>query len=88
MPTAWPPSSKPAGVPDTEVTFSSIHTDKVFQRKHSRVRPARRQLAARAPRPAQLVATSKVELYVLAQSISIESHEMDKVPGVSRNITA
>jgi uncharacterized protein len=79
---------KAAGVPDAEVTFSSIHTDKIFQKEPAPAYAPPGGLAAGAPLPApQLVPTNKVELYVLTQTVTIESHDMSKVPALSRNVT-
>jgi hypothetical protein len=78
-----------AGIVDKEVTFSSITTTKVFQREI--VPPAVISSGmgppATPPQP-QIVQTNKVEMYVLTQSITIESHAMDKVPAVSRSVTS
>jgi len=80
---------KQAGVPDAEVTFSSVRTRKIMQREFVPAFapaggiPAGQQL----PTP-ETITTNKVELFALSQDITIESHSMDKVPSVSRNITS
>ena len=80
---------KAAGIPDAEVKFSSIRTDKIYKKEiHPGFAPAG-GIAAGAPLPApQITASNQVELYTLTQSISIESHDMTKVPAISRNITS
>jgi len=78
-----------AGIPDKQVTFSAIATEKVFQRE---VIPTPPQPgsggAAGSPPPPTIVQTAKVEMYVLTQSVNIESADMDKVPVVSRSVTS
>jgi len=80
---------KAAGVPDNEVTFSSIHTEKVMAKEVQPAFAPAGGIAAGAALPApQIINTNnRVELYVLTQTVSIESHDMNKVPTLSRNIT-
>jgi hypothetical protein len=76
---------KKAGIAEKEMTFSAVATEKVFQREVIPTPPnGGKGDAAGAP---TVVATSKVEMYVLRQSINVESGEMEKVAGVSRSIT-
>jgi hypothetical protein len=75
---------KAAGIPDSEVTFSSINTNKIYQRE---VIPAPESDDGKKGQP-QIVQTPRVEMYELTQDISIESHDMEKVPVVSRSVTS
>ncbi|MGA2501047.1 MAG: SIMPL domain-containing protein [Tepidisphaeraceae bacterium] len=77
---------KQGGIADKEVTFSAIQTNKIFQREVLPTPPKQGDGGA-APAPS-VVQTSKVEMYVLTQTITVESHEMDKVPALSRSITS
>ncbi len=80
---------KAAGVPDGEVTFSAIRTDKIFAKEVQPGFAPQGGIPAGAPLPPPVIIPSnKVELYVLTQSVSIESHDMNKVPSLSRNITS
>jgi len=75
-----------AGIPDKQVTFSAIATEKVFQRE---VIPTPPQPGATgSPPPPTIVQTPKVEMYVLTQYVHIESGDMDKLPVVSRSVTS
>jgi len=80
---------KQAGVPDAEVTFSSIRIYKTMKREVvPGVAPAGGIPAgAPLPRP-EMIQTNEVETYTLQQNVTIESHSMDKVPAISRNITS
>ena len=71
-----------AGVPDSQVTFSSVSTNKVYQRE---VVPKLDDSGKMTP---QIVQTPRVDVYELSQSVDIESSDMDKVPAVSRSITS
>lgn len=89
---------KAAGVPEKEVTFYSINTQKIFAKQ---MIPTTTQPNGPATLTAisgtvisgggngapTIIQTDKVEEYVLSQGVSIESHSMDKVPAISRNIT-
>ncbi|MCL2646742.1 MAG: SIMPL domain-containing protein [Phycisphaerales bacterium] len=80
---------KQAGVPDAEVTFSSVRTRKIMQKEVVPAVAPAGGIPAGAPLPVpQTVETNKVEMFALSQNITIESHSMDKVPGISRNITS
>jgi uncharacterized protein len=70
------------GIPDEQVTFSSVSTNKVYQQQ---VIPKLDDDGKMVP---QIVQTPKVEMYELSQSVDIESSDMDKVPAVSRSITS
>jgi uncharacterized protein len=77
---------KKAGIAEKEVTFSAISTEKIFQREVIPTPPKGDGSDAKgAP---TVVATAKVEMYVLRQGVSVESREMEKVPGISRSITS
>ncbi|HUB24478.1 MAG TPA: SIMPL domain-containing protein [Tepidisphaeraceae bacterium] len=78
---------KAAGIPDSEVTFSAINTNKIYQREviPSPVESDDGKVRKAAP---TIVQTPRVEMYELSQDISIESHDMEKVPAVSRSITS
>jgi len=77
------------GIPDREVTFSSVATTKIMQREVIPTPPpAGKELPdGQKPEPT-IVPTSKVELYKLTQTVTIDSADMDKVPAVSRSITS
>ena len=80
---------KAAGIPDSEVTFSSIQTEKVMAKQVEPGFAPPGGIAAGAPLPPPtIILTNKVELYKLSQSVTVESHDMAKVPALSRNITA
>ncbi len=75
---------KAAGVPAEEVTFSSISTNKVYE-KEAIQPPA----VAGQPAPSpQIVTTNRVALYELTQSVFIETKDMKIVPEVSRSVTS
>lgn len=78
---------KLAGIAEKEVTFSSIATNKIFKRE---ALPASSDNTddGEKKRSPTIVQTTKVEMYVLTQTISIESMSMAKVPAVSRSITS
>jgi len=75
-----------AGVSDKEMTFSSITTNKVFQREV--VPPLPTDGDAAAKHTPVIVETPKVEMYVLSMTVHIESGQMEKVPAVSRSVTS
>lgn len=76
-----------AGLPDKEVTFSAITTNKIFQREVVRTNASGDFSANTGAVSTAVVQTNKIEMYVLTQNIYIESHDMDKVPAVSRSAT-
>jgi hypothetical protein len=81
---------KGKGVPDGEITFSSINTEKIYQREL--LAPAAQGGAPALIAPPNggnpvLVTTNKIELYVLTQNILIESKDMKRVPEVARSVT-
>lgn len=78
---------KAAGIPDREVTFSAISTNKIYQREVIPA-PATSDDGSGKKAPPQIVQTPRVEMYELTEDISIESHDMDKVPVVSRSVTS
>jgi len=75
------------GIPASEITFSAIETTRRF---HQEIIPAAQAAigAPGGPVPPTVITTDKVESYTLAQSVSLESHDMARVPGVSRSITS
>src|SRR5262249_44290977 len=79
---------KTAGVADKEVTFSSIATSKIFQREVIPTPPPAGAANSANPPPPTIMPTNKVEMYVLTQSVHIESRDMNKVNVISRSITS
>lgn len=77
---------KKAGINDREVTFSAITTEKIFQREV--IPPPAAGESGSASRSPAVVQTSRIEMYVLRQTISIESRDMEKVPAMSRSVTS
>jgi hypothetical protein len=73
------------GIPESNLTFSAIATSRRF---HQEVVPAAPVAIGAVPSPATVVTTDKVASYILTQSISISSADMDRVPWVSRAITS
>lgn len=76
---------KAAGIPDKEVTFSSISTNKIYKKE---VVPGQVSGEGKVSQGSTIVQTNKVEFYVLTQTVTIESRNMEKVPGLSRSITS
>ncbi len=77
---------KTAGIPQNQVTFCAIATNKIFQREVIPT-PTQPGGSSAAPPAPTVVQSSKVDMYVLTQKIIVESREMDKVPAVSRSVT-
>jgi hypothetical protein len=75
---------KAKGVPESEITFSSIQTSKIFAKE---IVPQTAQPGQPAPQPL-VIETHRIEEYVLTQSVTVESKNMDIVPEVSRSITS
>lgn len=75
---------KDKGIPDKEVTFSSIGTQKVY---HKEVTAGQDGDSQKAVQPV-VVETSKIDNYVLTQTVTIESADMQRVPEVSRSVTS
>ncbi len=83
---------KDKAVPDKEITFSSISTQKIF---HKDVTTGGTQAgtppvigtSGAAVQPV-VVETSKIDMYVLTQSVTLESTDMQRVPEVSRSVTS
>ena len=71
---------KTGGVPDHEITISAINTQKIYQREQ--MPPL---LGSNAP--PVIVQTNKIEMYVLTQTVTIESTDMKRVPEISRSVT-
>jgi len=76
---------KSAGIPDAEVTVSAITTSKIFKKE---VIPAAVPAGGGAAGPPTILQTDKIEMYVLTQTISIQSRDMERIPAVSRSITS
>ena len=76
-----------AGIPDQDVTFSAITTNKIYQREVVRTNAAGDSPSNPGAVAATIVQTNKIEMYVLTQNIYIENHDMEKVPAVSRSAT-
>lgn len=75
---------KARGIPEAEITFSSIQTSKIYAKDIIPQAGAPGQ-----PAPAPLVVDShRVEQYVLTQWVTVESKNMKLVPEVSRSITS
>ncbi|HEY4330280.1 MAG TPA: SIMPL domain-containing protein [Phycisphaerae bacterium] len=75
---------KGKGIPDSEITFSSIQTTKIMAKD---VIPQIGKPGQPDP-PPLVVDSNRVELYVLTQYVSVESHDMKTVPELSRSITS
>jgi len=77
------------GIPETEIKLNAITTGRRYEQKLllPPAAPASAATTALAPPAPVLVATDKVEMYTLTQSISVESHDMQKLPDVARSIT-
>lgn len=73
------------GIPESDVTFSSINTARRFKVE---VLPAPAPVAGGPPAPPTIITTEKVEMYTLTQTVAIHSGEMTKVPAVSRMVTS
>ena len=76
-----------SGIPDKQVTFSAVTTNKVFQRE---VIPnlGKSPDGGGANGGTTIVPTSKIEMYVLSMNVDIDSDDMDKVPILARAITS
>ncbi len=69
---------KAAGIPEGEITFSQITTSKRYEKKE--ITPPS---SGGITPPPQLVETDKVESYTLTQTVTVESHDMKRVPEVA-----
>lgn len=78
---------KSAGIPDSEVTFSAISTTKIFQREVIPTPLSGPGNSSNSPSAPTIIQTPRVEVYVLTQSIDIDSADMERVPVISRNVT-
>jgi len=85
---------KGKGVPEEEITFSSINTEKIYKRElvtpdgqGGRPAPAMGGGMGGGGANPVLVTTNKIEMYVLNQNITIESKDMKRVPEVARSVT-
>lgn len=74
-----------SGIRESEITFSAINTTRRFKKEILAAPPG--VAGAPAPQPT-VITTEKVEMYTLAQTISINSSDTAKVPVVSRSITS
>ena len=75
---------KGKGVPEGEITFSSIQTGKVYAKD---IIPQTAAAGQPAP-PPMVVESHRVEQYVLTQYVTVQSKDMKIVPEVSRSITS
>ena len=78
---------KEKGVKEKEITFSSVSTERVYEREIV-PQPAKivdGKLEAQEPR---VLPSKRIEKYVLHQSVTIESGDMKIVPEVSRSVTS
>lgn len=74
---------KQSGIPDADITLSQISTEKHFKRE---VLP---QPAVNGEaQPPAIVTTDQVQDYLLTQTITITSTDMQRVPAVSRSVTS
>lgn len=73
------------GIPETNITLSAITTTRRF---HQEIVPGTPATAGSPATPPTVITTDKVETYTLAQSISIHSADMEKVPWISRAVTS
>ena len=73
------------GIPESNVTFSAISTGRRYKKEILSAPPA---VAGAPVAPPTVITTEKVEMYTLAQTISISSGDMIKVPAVSRAVTS
>ena len=71
---------KDKSVPNDEITFSSITTEKIYKKE---VIPP----GESGKSEPMVVPTHKIEMYVLTQSVTVESKDMKRVPEVARSIT-
>jgi hypothetical protein len=73
------------GIPETNITLSAITTTR---RYHQEIVPATPASPGVPATPPTLITTDKVESYTLAQTVSISSTDMTRVPEVSRAVTS
>ncbi|HWB53730.1 MAG TPA: SIMPL domain-containing protein, partial [Tepidisphaeraceae bacterium] len=74
---------KSKGIPDQDITLSQITTQKHFAKQ---VLP--QQAVNGVAQPAVVIDTDQVKDYLLTQTVTITSKDMDKVPEVARSITS
>ena len=72
-------------MPEKEITFSSVNTQKVY---HKEVTAGEEGKATDGRIQPVVVETSKIDLYVLTQMVTVEGTDMEKVPEVSRSVTS
>ncbi|HUT34678.1 MAG TPA: SIMPL domain-containing protein [Planctomycetota bacterium] len=73
------------GIPESDITFSAISTDRRYKQEIVREPPT---APGTSPPPPTVLTTDQVEKYTLAQSVSISSTDMARVPTLSRSITS
>jgi hypothetical protein len=74
-----------AGVPESNVTLSSITTTRHYKKEVVKAAAGSADNFSDAP---TVTTTEKLDSYSLAQVISVSDTNMDKVPVISRNITS
>jgi len=79
---------KEKGVPEGEITFSQISTEKVYEKELVNAASAAPSSTPTVVGNRVLVQTHKIEMYVLTQTVTIESHDMKKVPEVARSVSS
>jgi uncharacterized protein len=83
---------KANGVADGDVTFSQINTQKIYQKEAVAPQGTGGPIAPPGSSTNNgnpiIVQGNKIEMYVLTQTVDIESKDMKKVPEVARSITS
>ncbi len=74
---------KEKGIADKDITFSQISTSKTFDKMEVKQPPING-----IAQPSQWIDTDHVKTFALAQSVTIESQDMKRVPEVARSITS
>ncbi len=73
------------GIADAEITFSAVQTHRRYEQKF--IAPPTQPSGGDRPVQPVLVNTDRVEMYTLSQTVSVESHDVQRVPEVARSIT-
>lgn len=73
------------GIPEPEITLSSINTARRF---HQDVIPGATATPGGPAAAPTILTTDKVEMYTLTQSIAVGSTNMAKIPALSRAVTS
>ena len=74
---------KSKGIPDKDITFSQVTTEKHFIKQ---ILPQPETNGV--PQPPAIVATDQVKDYILTQTVTIASTDMVRVPEVARSVTS